>query len=111
MFRVSWLTGVVLLFASAAPTPGEAESPDSSPILRALGVKLKVTERPAWPEPPRRLDVTLAPQADGLGSVVVSFGLPFGPGWLTDDGNLRVIGPGGAEISSYTRPLAWWWMA
>jgi hypothetical protein len=88
-----------------------AEGPEVKPILEKLGVTLKVTERPAWPKPPATtVEVALVPQVDEEGTQVVSFGLPFGPGWLGDDKQIRVTGADGQEVPVFTKPLVSWWI-
>jgi hypothetical protein len=88
-----------------------AAAVDSEPVLQALGAMLEVTQRPPWPPcPADRVEVTLVPQAAAAGPAVVSFGLPFGPGWLSDDKRLRVVAADGTEIPAFTRPLAQWWI-
>ncbi len=81
---------------------------DPRPILEKLGVALKGTERPPWPRPPAGpLEVALVPPAREPGPHLVSFGIPFGPDWLGDDGDLRVLSEG-REVAAFTRPLARW---
>ena len=90
---------------------GAAAAADLPAILKNLGVALKVTQRPPWPKPAGvSVGVTLAPQADEPGTHVVSFGLPFGPGVLRSDRQLRVVGADGLEIPAFTKPLVHWWL-
>jgi len=101
----------VLLVAVAEGGSATAAEPDVRAILEKLGVTLKVAERPAWPKPPAAsVEVTLVPQVDEPGAHVVSFGLPFGPGWLSDDSRIRVAAMDGQEIPTFTKPLAHWWI-
>jgi hypothetical protein len=86
---------------------------DIKPVMKALDVTLKVTERPAWPKVPSlSVDVALVPQVpqEHLVTQIVSFGLPFGPGWLTDHKKIRVLAPNGKEIPAFTKPLVHWWI-
>ena len=97
-------------FLAAAGAERPPEQPDRA-VLEKLGVTLKVTRRPAWPEPPaaKAVEATFILQGEP-GLHVVSFGLPFGPGVLEDPRRLRVIGPGGKALPACTRPLAHWWI-
>ena len=105
------VAGASILFGLCVSAGGGSAESDIAPHLQALGVTLEVTRRPEWPGPPdSRVEVKLAPQVDTVGSVLVSFGLPFGPGWLSDDNQLRVLNADGAEIPAFARPLAWWWI-
>jgi len=91
----------------SAPPFRETDVPS---LLKKLNIPLAVTGRPAWPKPPgRAVAVTLVPQVDQAGACVVSFGLPFGPGWIVDDARIRVADERGRELAVYTRPLARWW--
>jgi hypothetical protein len=104
---------VALALVFGLTTFAEAATPmrDLDAVLEQLSVDLEVRYRPSWPGPPTsRLEVVLAPQAGLDGSHVVSFGLPFGPGWLDDDALIRVTGHDGAEIPVFTEPLASWWI-
>jgi hypothetical protein len=77
--------------------------------LDKLEISLAVTDRPPWPAPPGDLvKVTLLPPANAPGECIVSFGLPFGPGWLRDDTLVRVADERGEELPIFTRPLAHW---
>jgi len=78
-------------------------------ILEDLGAVLNVTDRPglqggAAPS----VEVTLVPQTSGLGTCVVSFGLPFPPNVLSDHRHICAVGADGREIPVYTRPLVHW---
>ena len=105
--RAAVLAALLAAAARAAgPTPHDVRA-----VLDRLGVTLKLARRPAWPKPPcRRLAVRLHPQIDEPGPHTVSFGLPFGPGWLADHGNIRVLRDDGSEIPAFTQPLAHWWI-
>ncbi len=83
---------------------------DVQALMTKLGVPLAVTERPPWPASPgSSVAATLIPQVDAPGACIVSFGLPFGPGWLADDSLIRVTDEDGRELPTFTRPLARWW--
>jgi len=103
------LFAVTFVLAPAAAPARPAGASDPAPLAQ-LGVTLQVTQRPAWPAAPgTSVDVTLLLQTDP-GMHVASFGVPFGPGVLTDDRELRVLGADGQEIPAWTRPLAHWWI-
>lgn len=86
-----------------------ASEGDAQVLMAKLDIPLVVTERPRWPAPPgSSVSVTLIPQVEAPGTYVVSFGLPFGPGWLADDSLIRVTDEGGRELPTFTRPLARW---
>jgi len=103
--RRVWLAAPLLLVASVA-AGAQIES-----IHKQLGITMRVTERPAWPKPPAAsVQVTLVAQTAEPGPHVVSFGVPFGPGWLSDDKQIRVLGPDGKEIPAFARPLVYWWL-
>lgn len=111
LFKATYLAALFLTATSLCAGETRAAAVEADPILQALGVSLHMTQRPPWPPcPADRVDVTLAPQGDAAGPVVVSFGLPLGPGWLADDKRVRVLGADGAEIPAFTRPLAQWWI-
>jgi hypothetical protein len=99
---------VALIASAVCATPiwgGEAYEP----VLARLGAVLRVTARPAWPGPPAdQVVVSLRPQAERPGQQVVSFGLPLGPGWVQEDGLIRVLDAEGEEIPTATRVLAFW---
>jgi len=100
-----------LLLGTFAAAPGTGGEPELEPILEKLGVTLKVTQRPPWPKPAASLvKVTLVPQVEEPGTHVVSFGLPFGPGVLSEDKRIRVLGADGQEIPAFTKPLVHWWI-
>ena len=80
-------------------------------ILKDLGVTLEVMDRPQMQGTGRAsVEVTLVPQTDEPGPHVVSFGLPFPPDALSDDGMIRVTDDEESEIPAFTRPLAHWWI-
>jgi len=88
-----------------------AQTPvDPKPILEKLGAALKVVERPAAPKSASSVTVTLVPQGEESAKAVVSFGLPFGPGALSDDRLIRATDESGKELAVYTEPLAHWWI-
>lgn len=71
----------------------------------ALGAK----ERPEWPKPTSdSVRVALVRQVESRGGEIVSFGMPFPPDVLWDDGAIRVFGEDGEEIPAFTAPLAHW---
>jgi hypothetical protein len=86
-----------------------ASEGDAQALMATLGVPLAVTERPPWPASPgSSVAVTLVPQVEAPATCIVSFGLPFGPGWLADDSLIRVTDESGRELPTFTRPLARW---
>jgi hypothetical protein len=108
-------TLLALAFAMTPLSAVRAEAPatldEIKPVLKQLGVTLKVTERPAWPKVEgTSVTVSLVPQTDLAGPAVVSFGLPFPPATLTDDKNIRVTDAAGAELAVFTKPLVKWWI-
>ncbi len=104
------ILGALATFGHAAE-PADDDGPGIKAALERLGVMLNVTQRPRWPEPPGpSLEVTLVPQVDESGVYRVSFGIPFGPGWLSDDGLIRAIGGSGEEIPVFSKPLVYWWI-
>jgi hypothetical protein len=115
-FRIGlggWLVLLLgALLGAACPSLAATLAPevDMQALMTKLGVPLAVTERPPWPASPgSSVAVTLIPQVEAPGAYMVSFGLPFGPGWLADDLLIRVTDEGGRELSTFTRPLARWW--
>ncbi len=99
---VALVVGAVCTMPAGAGTAYE-------PVLARLGAVLRVKARPAWPRPPAdHVVVSLRPQIERPGWQVVSFGLPFGTGWLHEDSLIRVIGSGGDEIAAAARTLALW---
>jgi imidazolonepropionase-like amidohydrolase len=112
--RLAAVANLLWLLFGLSPLVSAGAGPDDradslQPILANLGVTLRVDERPSWPRPAAAsVEVTLSPQVDEPGSQVVSFGLPFGPDVLKDDGLIRVADAQGKEIAAFTRPLAFW---
>src|SRR3954452_12719358 len=101
-----WLTACVNALAEDAIT-----TDDVQPVLKQLGATLTIRQRPAWPKPSATpVVVTLSPQVDQGGDIVVSFGVPFGPDVLADEKMIRVVADGAEEIAAYVRPLAHWWI-
>jgi hypothetical protein len=106
-----WMA-LVVLWAIGFPAMGEGITrAEIDPVLEKLGVTLKVKERAMYVKPvATKVEVTLTPQVEEGGKQIVSFGVPFGPGVLSDEQLLRVSGPDGAEIAVFTKPLAYWWI-
>jgi hypothetical protein len=105
---ISLQLGLALILGFAACAAEAAPSETHAPLDK-LQVMLAVTERPEWPKPPSdSVEVTLLPQAEAGAACVVSFGLPFGPGWLEDENAIHVTGADGVEIPAFTKPLAYW---
>jgi hypothetical protein len=104
------VAGILILAAAArGAAPGTLE--EMKPVLKQLGVDLKVTQRPAWPKAEgTAVTATLVPQTELKGATVVSFGLPFPPGTLTDDRNIRVTDAAGNELPVFTKPIVKWWI-
>jgi hypothetical protein len=76
--------------------------------VQSLGVRLAVLERPqpvGWDT--QQVSVQLIPEA-GVGTHVVSFGLPFSPDALFDHMMIRVMDETGRDVPVFTKPLAHW---
>lgn len=94
------------LCRAATPLP-----PDVQAALKAIGVELKVTDRPAFPKPAAKsVEVTLTPLTAKTGATVVSFGLPFPPETMPDDSRISVEDSAGHELPALTKPLVKWWI-
>src|ERR1041385_6689696 len=105
----SWMALVVVGVVGWAANGAEITRGEIDPILEKLSVKLLVKERPAVVKPAEtRVEVTLTPQVEEGGKMVVSFGVPFGPGVLADEKMIRVLGSDGEEIAAFAKPLAYW---
>ena len=71
------LTAAASLSAYAA----SALPPEVQAAMKAVGVALKVAQRPQFPKPAAQsVEVTLTPLTWRTGSILASFGLPFPPG-------------------------------
>lgn len=76
--------------------------------VESLGVQLAVRERPMpVVTDVQKVDVTLVPEV-GVGTYVVSFGLPFPPATLVAHEKIRVFNGRGNEVPVFTKPLAQW---
>ena len=74
----------------------------------ALGVQLQVKERPSVEVlDVREVAVTLHPEA-GVGTHVVSFGLPFPPNGLLAHDQIRMLNEEGDAVPVFTKTLAHW---
>jgi hypothetical protein len=111
LMRKLLAVALVLVPLSAARAEAPATLDEIKPVLTQLGVTLQVTQRPTWPKVTvTSVTANLVPQTDLTGPTVVSFGLPFPPDSLTDDKNIKVTGPNGAELAVFTKPLVKWWI-
>ena len=111
ILRIAYLTAFCVALMAFYNRGARAAAVDAESVLQSLGATLQVTGRPAWPPSPGdRVEVTLVPQVETAGPAVVSFGLPFGPGWLSDDQRVRVLAADGTELPAFSRPLVRWWI-
>lgn len=92
--------------ADLKPSPEEVQV-----AMKAVGVDLKVAERPVFPKPvAKSVEVTLTPLTWRTGNTIVSFGLPFPPDMMADDSKISVEDAKGNEIPVFTKPLVKWWI-
>ena len=107
-----WFAGVIVGTICLAANGQGITREQINPVLQKLGVTLKVNQRPTYLKPAANtIEVTLTPQIEAAGKQVISFGVPFGPGVLSDDKLIRVVGDSGTELAAFTKPLAYWWAA
>jgi hypothetical protein len=65
-------------------------------------------DRPAAPNPPSEVTVTLAARVKDPGKELVNLGLPLPPGFLNDAKLVRVYGEDGVEVEAAVRSLEPW---
>jgi len=106
-----WMALVVVGAVCWEACGAEITRGEINPVLEKLGVTLKVNQRPSFVKPVEtKVEVSLLPQVEQRGKMLVSFGVPFGPGVLSDEKLIRVMDAGGSEVAAFTRPLAYWWI-
>lgn len=106
MMIVGLVAMASLSMCAAAELPPEVEA-----AMKAVGVNLKVAERPPFPKPTAQsVEVTLTPLTWRTGDIVASFGLPFPPGVMPDDSRISVEDAAGQEVPLFTKPLVKWWI-